>query len=111
MSVMDWQYEPAADLDQTLAQRLRNFPREPDVLVYTLRSMVALSLRTWLKAYHRLHIVGRENLPRDGSYIIVANHSSHLDVPCLLSALPVTKLHRVFPAAAEDYFFVSLPRV
>ena len=45
-----------------------------------------------------------------GSYIIVANHTSHLDTLAILSALPLRKLHRVFPAAAKDFFFVSVPR-
>ena len=40
-----WQYAPAADLDQSLIERLRNFPREPDMLVYGLRSLVALIIR------------------------------------------------------------------
>jgi 1-acyl-sn-glycerol-3-phosphate acyltransferase len=42
---------------------------------------------------------------------MVANHTSHLDALCLLAALPLSKLHRAFPAAAADYFFESLPRV
>jgi len=106
-----WHYEPARDLDQTLIERLRGFPREPDMLVYGLRSVVALAIRGWLKTYHRLEISGREFLPAEGSYVIVANHASHLDTLCLLAALPLRKLHRAFPAAAEDYFFVALPRV
>lgn len=108
---MTWQYEPAPDLDQPLAERLRRFPREPDFTVYVLRSLTALLLRGWLRFYHRLEIVGRENLPAQGSYVIVANHTSHLDTLCLLSALPLHKLHRAFPAAAQDYFFVSVPRL
>jgi len=105
-----WHYEPARDLDQTLVERLRRFPREPDMLVYGLRSMAALTLRAWLRTYHRLEITGREHLPVDSSFVMVANHSSHLDALCLLAALPLRKLHRAFPAAAEDYFFVDLPR-
>jgi 1-acyl-sn-glycerol-3-phosphate acyltransferase len=42
---------------------------------------------------------------------MVANHASHLDTLCMLSALPMGKLHRAYPAAARDYFFVSTPRV
>jgi 1-acyl-sn-glycerol-3-phosphate acyltransferase len=42
---------------------------------------------------------------------MVANHGSHLDTLCLLAALPLRKLHRSFPAAAQDYFFVSVPRL
>ena len=64
-----------------------------------------------MRVYHRLEIIGRENLPAQGSCVIVANHTSHLDTLCLLAAMPLRKLHRVFPAAAQDYFFVSVPRL
>jgi 1-acyl-sn-glycerol-3-phosphate acyltransferase len=106
-----WRYEPAVDLDQSLVERLRRFPREPDMLVYGLRSFAALVLRGWLRMYHRLQITGLDNLPAEGSFIMVANHGSHLDTLCLLAALPLRKLHRAFPAAAKDYFFVSAPRL
>jgi 1-acyl-sn-glycerol-3-phosphate acyltransferase len=108
---MNWQYEPAPDLDKSLAERLRQFPREPDITVYGLRSLAALILRAWLRVYHRLEIIGRENLPAEGSCVMVANHTSHLDTLCLLAAMPLRKLHRAFPAAAQDYFFVSVPRL
>ncbi len=105
-----WQYECAPDLDQTLVERLRHFPRQPDMLVYGLRSIAAVIIRAWLRLYHRLEIIGREHLPAEGSFIMVANHSSHLDTLCLLAALPLAKLHRAFPAAAADYFFKSVHR-
>jgi 1-acyl-sn-glycerol-3-phosphate acyltransferase len=106
-----WTYEPAPDLDQSLEERMRHFPRQPDLLVYGLRSLAALLVRGWLRSYHRLTVSGRENLPLEKSLVMVANHSSHLDALCLLSALPLRKLHRAFPAAAADYFFQGLPRV
>lgn len=106
-----WRYETAEDLDKTLVERLRNFPREPDLLVYSARLLAALLIRGWLRVYHRLKIVGRENLPGEGSFVLVANHSSHLDALSILSALPIRRLHQVFPAAAEDFFFVSIPRL
>jgi 1-acyl-sn-glycerol-3-phosphate acyltransferase len=105
-----WQYETSESLDKSLVERLREFPREPDILVYSARTAAALFLRAWLKCYHRLQIVGRENLPREGSFVLVANHASHLDALSILAALPLRKLHRVFPAAAKDFFFESLPR-
>jgi 1-acyl-sn-glycerol-3-phosphate acyltransferase len=105
-----WRYESADDLDQTMVERLRRFPREPDMLVYGLRSLGALILRAWLRAYHRFEIVGQENLRTNRSLVIVANHCSHLDALCLLAALPLRKLHRTFPAAAKDYFFQSVHR-
>src|SRR6266446_10587502 len=106
-----WRYDSARDLDQTLVERLRQFPREPDMLVYGLRSLAALIIRGWLLAYHRFEIVGLENLRDNGSFVMVANHASHLDTLCLLAALPLRKLHRAFPAAAQDYFFVNVPRL
>ena len=110
-SNMTWRYEPAADLGQPLIERLRRFPREPDLTVYVFRSLAALICRCWLRIYHRLEIVGREHVPKSGSFILVANHASHLDILALLAALPLRKLHRAFPAAAQDYFFVSIPRL
>src|SRR5437899_647931 len=81
------------------------------MLVYGTRLLAGLLLRGWLRCYHRLTIVGRENLPLDRSFVMVANHASHLDTLCLLSALPLSKLHCAFPAAAQDYFFVQVPRL
>ncbi len=106
----EWQYATAPDLDQSLSQRLRAFPRQPSMMVYGLRGMGALGLRTWLRLYHRLEIKHRENLPAEGSFVLVGNHCSHLDALCFLAALPLSKLHRAFPAAAADYFFSSFPR-
>lgn len=110
MSDESWHYDTAVDIDQTLLQRLSTFPREPDMLVYGIRSAAALSMRLWLRTYHRLHIDGRQHLPATGSFVMVANHASHLDALCLLAALPLARLHGAFPVAARDYFFVNLHR-
>src|SRR4051812_21995145 len=106
-----WHYEIAQDLDHTLLERLRRFPREPDMLVYGLRSAIALIIRGWLRVYHRFEILGQELVRTNRSLVIVANHSSHVDTLCLLAALPLGKLHCAFPAAATDYFFQSVPRM
>ena len=105
-----WKYEPSPDLDQGLVERLRGFPRQPEMSVYALRSLAHFKLRAWLRLYHRFTIHGREHLPRGRSFVLVANHSSHLDALCLLASLPFKTLHRAFPAAAADYFFSSPPR-
>src|SRR5580693_10440539 len=106
-----WRYDSARYFEQAPIDRLRQFPREPDMLVYGLRSLVALIIRGWLRIYHRFEIIGHENLRTNRSLVIVANHSSHLDTLCLLAALPLRKLHRAFPVAAADYFFQSVPRL
>ncbi|HEY3941350.1 MAG TPA: lysophospholipid acyltransferase family protein [Acidimicrobiales bacterium] len=51
-------------------------------------------------------IRGVEHLRHVGApAIFVANHTSHIDTPLLLSNLPVEFRHRTVVAAASDYFF------
>jgi 1-acyl-sn-glycerol-3-phosphate acyltransferase len=97
-----------SDLADAPLARLARFPREPDILCYAARAAFAAATRAALRVYHRLTIEGRENLPGDvRSYVLVANHASHLDGLCLLSAVPFARIHRAYPAAARDYFFRS----
>ncbi|HYC89530.1 MAG TPA: lysophospholipid acyltransferase family protein [Thermoanaerobaculia bacterium] len=107
----EWRYQPTEDFDQAPIERLKNFPRHPDLFVYAARSLTNLVIRLLMRAWHRLEIVGRENLPSEGSFVMVANHGSHLDAPALLAALPLRKIHRAFPAAASDYFFTNLSKL
>jgi len=106
-----WLYGSVRHVDQPPIDRLRQFPREPDMLIYGLRSLGALIIRALLHIYNNFEIAGLENLRTNRSLIIVANHCSHLDTLCLLAALPLRKLHRAFPAAAADYFFHTVPRL
>lgn len=104
MEDRDWRYDTAQDSGLGFIDRLRACPREPDPLVYAARFTAALLIRAALRVYNRFDIVGREHLPREGSYLLVANHASHLDAVALLSALPFGALHRAYPLAARDYF-------
>jgi 1-acyl-sn-glycerol-3-phosphate acyltransferase len=106
-----WLYDSVRDVDQAPIDRLRQFPREPDIIVYGLRSLGALMIRGLLHIYNHLEIIGHQNLRSNRSLVVVANHCSHIDTLCLLTALPLRKLHRAFPAAASDYFFQSVPRL
>jgi 1-acyl-sn-glycerol-3-phosphate acyltransferase len=106
----EWSYATARDLEEPLLKRLERFPREPDMFVYTLRTIANLLLRAWMRMYHRTRITGRDHIP-DTSCVIVANHQSHLDTAAILSALPLNRLHRAFPCAAKEYFFESVPRL
>jgi 1-acyl-sn-glycerol-3-phosphate acyltransferase len=106
-----WLYDSAHDVDQAPTDHLRQFPREPDMVIYGLRSVGALIIRGLLHIYNHFEIIGHHNLRTNRSLVIVANHCSHIDTLCLLAALPLRKLHRAFPAAASDYFFQSVPRL
>jgi 1-acyl-sn-glycerol-3-phosphate acyltransferase len=52
-------------------------------------------------------VLGSENLESHGPYIFVANHSSHLDAPLILAALPQRLRLQLRVAAAADYFFTK----
>jgi 1-acyl-sn-glycerol-3-phosphate acyltransferase len=106
-----WHYDPAKEMDQPLLDRVRHLRDEPDLLAHSLRSLTAAALNGWLRVYHRLTIAGSEHLPTERSFVMVANHASHLDTLCLLAALPLRKRHCAFPVAAQDFFFASTPRV
>src|ERR1700730_8465448 len=91
-----WHYDPAADLDQKQMERLQHCPRLLAMLGFSVRSLAAVVVRCWFRVYHGLMIEGLQNLPADRSFVIIANHASHLDTLCLLSALPIRRVHRAF---------------
>jgi 1-acyl-sn-glycerol-3-phosphate acyltransferase len=104
MESMNWHYETARDSGLSFMDRLTQCPREPDALIYAARVTAAIAIRAALRTYFRFDVIGRENLPRDRSFVLVANHASHLDAVALLSTLPLRSLHRAYPLAARDYF-------
>jgi 1-acyl-sn-glycerol-3-phosphate acyltransferase len=58
--------------------------------------------------YVRRRVVGREVFDElEPPVIFVANHSSHLDTPTILRALPRKWRNRTAVAAAADYFYKS----
>jgi len=63
-----------------------------------------LFLRPFLAFFIGLRVRGREHLPERDPFILIANHSSHLDTASLLGLFPVSRLRRIRPCAAADYF-------
>jgi 1-acyl-sn-glycerol-3-phosphate acyltransferase len=54
----------------------------------------------------KVAVVGRERLADvKGGFIVVANHSSHLDTPLIVGALPRRLARYLAAGAAADYFF------
>ncbi|HEY7543358.1 MAG TPA: lysophospholipid acyltransferase family protein [Blastocatellia bacterium] len=72
----------------------------------------ALVARPFMRLFVGLRVRGREHILGSDQFILVANHSSHLDTASLLSLFPLTRLRKVRPVAAADYFernaFVSV---
>ncbi|MFQ5796485.1 MAG: AMP-binding protein [Candidatus Bipolaricaulia bacterium] len=73
--------------------------------VRMLRPILYAFARMLFKLYFRLTAHGVEHLPKQGSFIIAPNHSSHLDIPSLILVLPHRLREQMFAAAARDYFF------
>ena len=69
-------------------------------------------IRPFLLLFIGLRVRGREYLAGIGPFILIANHSSHLDTMSLLSLFPLNQLRHIRPVAAADYFernkFVSV---
>jgi 1-acyl-sn-glycerol-3-phosphate acyltransferase len=74
-------------------------------IFYLPRLFTVLLLKILFRAYFRLKVKGAKNLPHKGSFIIVANHSSHLDFPLLFSSFPLARSNNVLAPAAADYFY------
>ena len=68
-----------------------------------VRWLVRGSVGVFMNTYVRVRVRGRENILARGAFILAPNHSSHLDMPSVLTA--VGGRRRVWVAGAEDYFF------
>ncbi|MFL5841163.1 MAG: 1-acyl-sn-glycerol-3-phosphate acyltransferase [Thermoleophilaceae bacterium] len=69
-------------------------------------TILQFGLRPLMGLYTRLSVSGRERFDRiPPPVVLVANHSSHLDTPTILRALPLMWRQRTAVAAAADYFY------
>jgi len=64
----------------------------------------ALVIKPFMALFIGLRVRGREHLREGQPFVLIANHSSHLDTMSLLSLFPLTRLRRIRPVAAADYF-------
>lgn len=101
----DWQYDPAHDLELSRSQRRRSLNREPGLAGLASNFLWRGLSGGYMALAHRLSIEGRQNLPTQPPYVLVANHASHLDAVILELAAPRRHLGRIFPIAAGDTFF------
>jgi len=102
-----WHLQPAHDTGLSPAERLRSVRRESGLLESLTHHFCFSLLRIYFAIAHRLTIMGRENLPAHGPFVLAANHCSHLDALALGAALTPRHRERAFPIAAGDVFFQS----
>jgi 1-acyl-sn-glycerol-3-phosphate acyltransferase len=100
-----WKLDPAHDLNLQGQERWRSLRRESDLLESSCHFLWGLGVRTFLKIWHRFEVMGRENLPAKPPFVLVGNHSSHLDALLLTAPLPLNIRDQVFALAAGDVFF------
>src|SRR5580704_7648970 len=98
----DWELHPARDHGLSIRDRQRSFAREDGFVGTSVRHAWWWLVRCQLAMWHRLTISGRENLPGAFPFVLVANHTSHLDSLALTASLPWWLRAETCPLAAGD---------
>ena len=101
----EWKYQPARDQHLPPDERLKSLQRETGLLGFLAQGAWRFTARTYLKIYHRLTVIDGDRMPRSAPFVMIANHSSHLDALTLAASLPWHLRQRAFPIAAGDVFF------
>lgn len=104
-----WNLQPARDHGLPPAERARSLNRENSLLDSIGHGAWSLTMRAYLRLYHRMSVTGAENIPREPPFVLIANHASHLDALILSACMPVRLCDRLFPIAAGDVFFQTDP--
>lgn len=102
-----WQYTPAADFGLAPGERVKCVRREAGLVASLMLRLFWALARLYLRMWHRIRVQGLENLPRETPFVLVANHTSHLDALVLGAFLPSRLRDRVYPISAGDTFFAK----
>lgn len=105
-----WRYKSARDFGLPMHRRLLSVRRESGLFSSLTSQAWWLGTSAYLRTYHRLTIRGRENLPSKAPFIMIANHTSHLDILQLAATLPMVLRDCAYPIAAGDTFFETRAR-
>ena len=105
-----WNYQPAKDIELKPVERARSLKRESGIWSTCGHLAWHGLVRVYTSLYHRLDVEGREHLPAAPPFVLIANHTSHLDCLVIGSVLPCRLCDCVFPVAAGDVFFESPAR-
>ena len=105
--MVKFKLQHARDLDLSPLDRALNVRRERKHLDSVVQPVVTAACGAWLTLAHRIQVKGMAHLPKSPPYVMVANHTSHLDTPAMRHALPADARRRAFTLAAHDTFFKS----
>jgi 1-acyl-sn-glycerol-3-phosphate acyltransferase len=103
--VEPWSFKPARDIELSPVERARSLRREAGLVSTVGHLTWQLSAKAFFRLYHRLSVEAGGLLPKQPPFVMIANHTSHLDALLLTSALPCRLCDCVFPVAAGDVFF------
>ncbi len=70
-------------------------------------NFVCSILRFLLAIFYRIEVVGKENIPDEGKYIIIANHKHYFDPLFMIGAV---KNRRIIPVAKQELFRIPILR-
>jgi len=101
----EWKYETARDYGLSYRQRMRSLRREAGLIQWSLHHTTWAVLRFYLRRRLRLRVEGAEGLPTHPPFLMVSNHTSHLDALVLGASVCRRLRGDVFPIAAGETFF------
>ncbi|MBE9605383.1 1-acyl-sn-glycerol-3-phosphate acyltransferase [Acetobacteraceae bacterium H6797] len=104
---MKWELRPGRDVELSPLARLRSHQREVGFRGALVQRAWRGLVRRYLRWFHKLEVVGAENLPAEPPFVMVANHASHLDALTLGAVLKGRAARCAFSLAAGDTFFTS----
>ena len=93
-----------------MTERLASTRREPGLVEAAGHRLWSLGIGTFLKVWHRLSVDGRQHVPLQPPFVLIGNHTSHLDALVLASLVPWRARRNLYPLAAGDVFFETPPR-
>lgn len=105
--------EKGPSAEAGLKEILSSGPSEGDLHMVTLvaqeRKMpliffIHTLLRICLKLLFRVEVRGIGNIPREGNFIMAANHTSYLDGPAVILCLPFLYFKRIYSLGLREFF-------
>jgi 1-acyl-sn-glycerol-3-phosphate acyltransferase len=99
-----WRYKPARDHGLKPTARLKSVSREAGLLGVAGSLLWWTIMRGYAGLFHRPRVQGAGHLPKP-PFVLIANHSSHLDTIVLATRMKLRFAPLIHPLAAGDTFF------